>query len=131
MLFRSEFAVPTEHTEDIVKSEPSEKQEVIKQEASPPPQLSTSAPSVSNGSDSVKIAQPSTTAKETASQSPTTNAAPTTSQVPVYTSPTTQQIPTYQERQESDYADMTQPRNDSGYPPLDRPVRPSEMKEEG
>jgi hypothetical protein len=46
--------------------------------------------------------------------------------------PATQQIPTYQQ-QIPDYGEIPAPRNDGGddYQGINRPVRPSEMKEEG
>lgn len=125
----SEFAVPTEQPEEpAVKSEPSEKQETAKKEASPSPQPAAPAPIASSSTEST---QPLQFAAVKEPESLPTNALAPQSQVPVYTSPTTQQIPTYQERQESDYSEMAPQRADSSYPPLDRPVRPSEMKEEG
>lgn len=63
------------------------------------------------------------------------SAAPPTSTIPSYmSSPDVQQIPTYEERQPSDLREPPPPRLDAGYPGVpgvDRPVRPSEMKEEG
>jgi hypothetical protein len=46
-----------------------------------------------------------------------------------YDEPTTQQIPTYQERQEPEYHDPSAQLEGSFG--MNRPVRPSEMKEEG
>ncbi|THH26495.1 hypothetical protein EUX98_g7692 [Antrodiella citrinella] len=124
----SEFAVPTTHADEpAVKTESSEKQEV-KREASPSPPPPASAPASATNAESSKSAQAASTLNEA---TPQAYAPAPQSQVPVYTSPTTQQIPTYQERQDVDYSDMAPQRADSGYPPLDRPVRPSEMKEEG
>lgn len=49
-----------------------------------------------------------------------------------YDEQATQQIPTYQERQTPEYRDPSAARGDGGYGgALNRPVRPSEMKEEG
>lgn len=45
--------------------------------------------------------------------------------------PATQQIPTYQERQEPEYQDRSAQRLDPTFGGMNRPVRPSEMKEEG
>ncbi|KAI0820718.1 hypothetical protein BC628DRAFT_833993 [Trametes gibbosa] len=63
-----------------------------------------------------------------------TNTPPPTSSIPSYTSPPAQQIPTYEERQPTDLRELPPPRHDAvyqGVPGVDRPVRPSEMKEEG
>ncbi|KAH9853288.1 hypothetical protein C2E23DRAFT_884889 [Lenzites betulinus] len=63
-----------------------------------------------------------------------TSTSPATSSIPSYTSPPAQQIPTYEERQPTDLREPPPPRHDAvyqGVPGVDRPVRPSEMKEEG
>ncbi|KAH8083295.1 hypothetical protein BXZ70DRAFT_578227 [Cristinia sonorae] len=119
-----EFAVPTEPAEDPVKSEPVQ-HDTVKKEASPTPQ--PSAPVSTGASDNLKPSRASPTPKQPATQA---QAPQSQSQVPVYTSPTTQQIPTYQERQD-EYSEMAPTLPDSAYSQLDRPVRPSEMKEEG
>ncbi|TCD68165.1 hypothetical protein EIP91_011443 [Steccherinum ochraceum] len=122
-----EFAVPTGQAEDpAVKSEP-EKHETVKKETTPPPQPSAPA-AASSSADSSKPSLQVSVKQEP--EPHTINAISPQSQVPVYTSPTTQQIPTYQERQDNDYSEMAPQRSDTGYP-SDRPVRPSEMKEEG
>ena len=112
----NEFVVPTEpeapavkaETQDYVKEEP---KPIVKQEPQPIP--------TSTSSEDYKPYSPRPS--ETA-----------TSAIPSYTSPPTQQIPIYQERQ-PDYREPAPPRHDSyqGAPGADRPVRPSEMKEEG
>lgn len=49
-----------------------------------------------------------------------------------YDEQATQQIPTYQERQTPEYRDPSAARGDAGFAGAqNRPVRPSEMKEEG
>ena len=118
----SEFAVPTE-PEEADKSDPVENEE-LEEEVSLPQQAAP-AHSSAAPTETSKPAQPAPIAQDTAPLSPSASTTPAQSQVPVYTSPTTQQIPTYQERQD-DYADMGASR-----PAQDRPVRPSEMKEEG
>ncbi|RPD55104.1 hypothetical protein L226DRAFT_574875 [Lentinus tigrinus ALCF2SS1-7] len=112
----NEFVVPTEPEASPVKAEVKEpvKEEakpVVKQEPQPIPT--------------------STSSDEHNPYSPRSSEA-TTSAIPSYTSPPTQQIPIYQERQ-PDHREPAPPRHDSyqGAPGVDRPVRPSEMKEEG
>ncbi|CAL1701881.1 unnamed protein product [Somion occarium] len=123
----SEFAVPTEHVDEHAKKE-EDRSEVPKQE-SPPPSTYTAIDTLSEDrkpsiADSIAN-QPQPIPAASSAMAPTS-----------YTSQqATQQIPTYQERQEPEYssevAAMTS-RPPSGYAgQLDRPVRPSEMKEEG
>lgn len=116
----SEFVVPTEQPEPSpVKTEPTVKEETkpipAKQEPQPIPTLS----SISSPPEDHKPL-PSATNGSAASA------------IPSYSSPPTQHIPTYQERQ-PDYREPAPPRHDTyqGAPGVDRPVRPSEMKEEG
>lgn len=125
-----EFAVPTEPAEEPVKSESSENNETLK-EASPPPKASPSGPAPTSTAETTTAEQYDSDYNDTNDQHQSNNAPASQSQVPVYTSPATQQIPTYQERQDSDYPEMAPQHTDSAYVPLDRPVRPSEMKEEG
>ncbi|KAI0687226.1 hypothetical protein C8Q76DRAFT_635604 [Earliella scabrosa] len=109
----SEFAVPTEQAEPpSTKAEP-----VVKEEPKPSVKL-----------EPQPIATVVTSYEDHNPQSP----ASSTSAIPSYTSQPTQQIPIYQERQ-PDYREPAPPRHDSyqGAPGADRPVRPSEMKEEG
>lgn len=63
---------------------------------------------------------------------------PATSSIPSYSSPPTHQIPTYEERQTAEFAGPSDAGHDGGFEgdyedgaDGDRPVRPSEMKEEG
>ncbi|THH02204.1 hypothetical protein EW026_g605 [Hermanssonia centrifuga] len=51
---------------------------------------------------------------------------------PTYGMGQTQQIPTYQDRETPEYREVPQPAAGAGYQgAINRPVRPSEMKEEG
>ncbi|KAI0773574.1 hypothetical protein C8Q74DRAFT_767144 [Fomes fomentarius] len=111
----NEYAVPTEQAEaPSVKAEPPES---VKEE--PKPSIKQEPQPISTVVSSYE---------DYKSHSPTSS----TNAIPSYTSPPTQQIPTYQERQ-PDYREPAPPRHDSyqGAPGVDRPVRPSEMKEEG
>ncbi|KAI0915550.1 hypothetical protein AcV5_003737 [Taiwanofungus camphoratus] len=115
----SEFAVPTEQPEEYVKTE-SQDPSLHQEEPQP---VKTETPSTP-----AKL-PPSNTPVDTAQHLPSQGSnAPAT--IPSYTSPPTQQIPTYQERQTPEYREPPPPRQDGHYP-VDRPVRPSEMKEEG
>ncbi|TFK88340.1 hypothetical protein K466DRAFT_598703 [Polyporus arcularius HHB13444] len=114
----NEFAVPTDRQAPPVKAET---RETVKEETQ---------------HTSVSEPQPiptSTSSEDYKPYSPRPSDA-TTSAIPSYTSgdPPTQQIPIYQERQ-TDYREPAPPRHDTyqGAPGADRPVRPSEMKEEG
>ncbi|KAM5540712.1 hypothetical protein V8D89_005743 [Ganoderma adspersum] len=117
----NEFAVPIHDPEHQVKTESHEppKEEAkpaIKQEPAPPVQAKPPAPS------------PLEDVKPHVSPSDPSGA----SAIPSYTSPPTQQIATYEDRT-NEYREAATPRHDSyqGTPGVDRPVRPSEMKEEG
>ncbi|KAI0751816.1 hypothetical protein C8Q80DRAFT_1218419 [Daedaleopsis nitida] len=109
----SEFAVPTAQTEP---PPPRAEQPAVKEEPKPSIQQEPQpiATVISSYEDRTSNPPPSAT-----------NA------IPSYTS-SAQQIPTYQERQ-PDYREPAPPRHDTyqGAPGADRPVRPSEMKEEG
>ncbi|KZT13244.1 uncharacterized protein LAESUDRAFT_640017 [Laetiporus sulphureus 93-53] len=116
----SEFAVPTTQTEQNTRLEsqgqPEEK--LIQQTKEEPAHVA-------------KLATP-TPPPETKPQQSATQLAPTLAAIPSYTSPPTQQIPTYQERQTPEYREPPPARQDyHGGGDVDRPVRPSEMKEEG
>ncbi|EJF60047.1 hypothetical protein DICSQDRAFT_137901 [Dichomitus squalens LYAD-421 SS1] len=114
----NEFAVPLQDPNSHGKAEA---HEPPKEEKNPPvKQEVTQSPKPA-------IAPPREDVKPQVSSSDDSG----TSAIPSYTSPT-QQIPTYQERQ-LDYSEPAPPRHDSyqGAPGVDRPVRPSEMKEEG
>ncbi|KAH9950113.1 hypothetical protein B0H21DRAFT_687434 [Amylocystis lapponica] len=119
----NEFAVPTEPADNLVKPEPLE-----------PPQ--DEAPVAVNAEPSPQTTHPplppSSAESSTSRIQTSTQLSSTPATIPSYTSPPTQQIPTYQERQTPEYREPPQARQDGSYqPPLDRPVRPSEMKEEG
>lgn len=119
----NEYAVPTEHPEEAGQPRSQEQlraaEEPIKQiksvsEPTPPAAINSVSPT------------------DTKPQPIPSHTDHTHSTISAYTSPPTQQIPTYQERQDSDYREVPPPRQD--YSPggsADRPVRPSEMKEEG
>ncbi|KAI0637543.1 hypothetical protein C8Q77DRAFT_373604 [Trametes polyzona] len=134
----NEFAVPTTEPEQPPAQEAHEqvKQEEqpsvsVKQEhpKSPTPPTTTTAPQpVPSYSEDVKPPMPQSNAYESNGYE-----VPTSS-IPTYTEPPVQQIPTYEERQRPVSREPPPPRDDAGYqgvPGVDRPVRPSEMKEEG
>ncbi|KAH9936859.1 uncharacterized protein BXZ73DRAFT_44877 [Epithele typhae] len=117
----NEFVVPTDSTEIApVKVEQYESTDP------PPPVKSEPIPS------SMSSPPKSIPTFDSNPLSPTSTAPSGTSAIPSYTSLSTQQIPTYQERQ-PDFREPAPPRHDTyqGAPGADRPVRPSEMKEEG
>ncbi|KAL6304129.1 hypothetical protein BKA93DRAFT_733769 [Sparassis latifolia] len=113
----SEFTVPMEQPEENGKSDTAESP----RKEAPAPAKAEAPPT--------KVAQ-TTTSTESSSQPSHASITPTA--IPPYTSPPTQQIPTYQDRLTPEYREPPPARQDVGYqPPIDRPVRPSEMKEEG
>lgn len=121
----SEYAVPTEQVDEPVKKE---------EEVDEPSKLdSPTASSLTQADASVEEQKPSIgslTASNQQNNGATSSTAPITSTS--YTSQqATQQIPTYQERQDtSDVLPMNH--GSASYAgQVDRPVRPSEMKEEG
>ncbi|OCH93258.1 hypothetical protein OBBRIDRAFT_725211 [Obba rivulosa] len=73
-----------------------------------------------------------TVTSDTTPQPPPTSNAPANANADTYAVPT-QQIPTYEERSTPDYREPAQQRQDYAAmgAPINRPVRPSEMKEEG
>ncbi|EMD41128.1 hypothetical protein CERSUDRAFT_91886 [Gelatoporia subvermispora B] len=73
-----------------------------------------------------------TVSSDVAAQPPPTSNAPANANAATYAVPT-QQIPTYEERSTPDYREPAQQRQDYAAmgAPINRPVRPSEMKEEG
>ncbi|KAJ3475929.1 hypothetical protein NLI96_g11507 [Meripilus lineatus] len=116
----SEFAVPTDSNDDKAHTETAESP---KSEESPSKPLPTTS--------QVTAVKPSSSTA--ASETPATQSIPTSTSPPLSkpSPPLTQQIPTYQERQDTDYSQIPS-RTDTNYSvPQDRPVRPSEMKEEG
>ncbi|KAJ3551298.1 hypothetical protein NM688_g4784 [Phlebia brevispora] len=122
----SEFAVPTDQTE--ATQEPQEAAPpTAKRESPPPVKISTTPVPAPKASPTPPKQEPSASPIESTSQQPTSNGAISSP----YTTPT-QQIPTYQERDASDYHDQAQQGGAGNYPAgMNRPVRPSEMKEEG
>ena len=121
----NEFAVPTESQEDVVsKAEPEEAP--VTEKAAPPPSKPAEP-----ATPEPKISTPAT--QHAIKHEPSPPAENSTSSIPSYTSPPTQQIPTYQERQDTDYSQMSNMPDGAfqGAINADRPVRPSEMKEEG
>lgn len=117
----NEYAVPIHDPEHQVKTE---NHEPIKEEAKPvvkqePAQPTQSKPPASSPPEDVK-----------SHMSPSDQSG--ASAIPSYTSPPTQQIATYEDRT-NEYREAATPRHDSyqGALGVDRPVRPSEMKEEG
>ncbi|KAI0333423.1 hypothetical protein GY45DRAFT_1389943 [Cubamyces sp. BRFM 1775] len=126
----NEFAVPT--------SEPSE-QPSAKESSEPTreePQVAVKSEPVQDPYPATSSVKPSTSISQYEDVKPSpipTVHSPVTNTIPSYSSPPTQQIPTYEERQPTDLR-QPPPRHDAGYqgvPGVDRPVRPSEMKEEG
>ncbi|KAI0786556.1 hypothetical protein C8Q75DRAFT_772174 [Abortiporus biennis] len=121
-----EFAVPTDAPEDRVTAEP-EPTTPAKSSSTP----TKPSPSESSTTQAKQSSAPASTS-ETPQPSSVTSAL-STQPVATYTSQTaTQQIPTYQERQDTDYHVPQTPQQGAQYSgQIDRPVRPSEMKEEG
>jgi hypothetical protein len=110
----NDFASATETTQDLSKLDAQEHEQP---EELPVPPKSVEPPS-----------------KPLAHQAPSTDHIQKTATASKIESPppATQQIPTYQQ-QIPDYGEIPAPRNDGGddYQGINRPVRPSEMKEEG
>lgn len=120
----SEFAVPTE-PEEPVKEE--ELEETVKLESPTVSSYTQVNALAEEQKPSIGASPPSSHQQNHSATSSTAQSIPTS-----YTSEqTTQQIPTYQERQ--DTADLSPMNHGStSYAgQVDRPVRPSEMKEEG
>ncbi|KAI0771700.1 hypothetical protein BD413DRAFT_475692 [Trametes elegans] len=125
----NEFAVPTTEQPE---------QSPVKQEA---PEQTTEEPLASKREPSQEpllatsnVKPPTTTTSEDVKPLQAQAQSHDSNSIPSYMSPPTQQIPIYEERQPTDLREPPPPRHDAGYqgvPGVDRPVRPSEMKEEG
>ena len=126
----NEFVVPT--------SEPSEQPSAKEspEQARDEPQTAAKSEPAQDSYPATSSVKPSTSTSQFEDVKPSpipTVHSPVTNTIPSYSSPPTQQIPTYEERQPTDLR-QPPPRHDAGYqgvPGVDRPVRPSEMKEEG
>lgn len=116
----AEYAAPPEEPETPVKSEPQDLPATTRV-ASPPPskQAATHQPSPPPKQEPEDSSAPLATAQQYASNSPDSSA---------FNNPPTQQIPTFQDTAE--YREPQQSRSETGFSQT-RPVRPSEMKEEG
>lgn len=116
----AEYAAPPEEPETPVKSEPQDLPATTRA-ASPPPTKQTAArqPSPPPKQEPEGSPAPLATAQQYASNSPDPSA---------FNNPPTQQIPTFQDTAE--YREPQQSRSEAGFSQT-RPVRPSEMKEEG
>ena len=123
----SEYAVPTDQGDSA--QEPQEQALSAPKKESPPPAKALSSPKPA-------VNVPSTPPKQEASLSPTES---TSQQISAsngatssYSVAQTQQIPTYQERDINDYHEQGHQGGAGNFPGASpRPVRPSEMKEEG
>ncbi|CDO76349.1 hypothetical protein BN946_scf185011.g13 [Trametes cinnabarina] len=129
----NEFAVPTtdQREQPPAKESPEQPEEEaqpqLKREHSNEPQV------VKSATPTDKTPTAPAQSEETQYQPVQSHISSTPSSIPSYTSPPAQQIPTYEERQPTDLQEPP-PRRDVAYqgvPGVDRPVRPSEMKEEG
>ncbi|KAI0666129.1 hypothetical protein C8Q78DRAFT_984939 [Trametes maxima] len=126
----NEFAVPTTDLPEnppAKESPPQVKEEQVtaKREIPDEPLLATSASKPSYSEPQQEDVKP---------QVAPANQSQAASSIPSYMSSDAQQIPTYEERQPTDLREPAPPRHDGGYQGVagvDRPVRPSEMKEEG
>ncbi len=123
----SEYAVPTDQGEST--QEPQEQAPSTLKRESPPP-INTSAspqPAVKTASTPPRQEPSLSPTEETSQQLNASNGATSS-----YSAAQTQQIPTYQERDVGDYHDQSHQGGAGNYPGgVNRPVRPSEMKEEG
>ncbi|KAI0352496.1 hypothetical protein OH77DRAFT_1497955 [Trametes cingulata] len=126
----NEFAVPTTEQPEQPPAKESSEQAKEEQQA-PQPREPSQEPS-----QATTTAKPSSVPQSEDTRTPPSqsNQPSDANAIPSYMSPPTQQIPTYEERQPTDLREPPPPRVDPGYqgvPGVDRPVRPSEMKEEG
>ena len=121
----SEYAAPPDHASAPEKSEPQESPIVTKAESPPPTKAAVAAQPISTPPKPEP--EPSLSPVDQTSiqtYSTTDNSG--------FANQPTQQIPTYQDNDSSEYREPPPNRADQSYPgALNRPVRPSEMKEEG
>lgn len=119
----TEYAAPPEQADAPEKTESQDSPVATKMESPPP---TKTAPTQAASTPPKTEPEPSLSpVDQTAIQS-------YTSESSGYTNQLTQQIPTYQDNDSSEYREPPPNRPDQSYQgALNRPVRPSEMKEEG
>ncbi|KAI8984853.1 hypothetical protein BD414DRAFT_67229 [Trametes punicea] len=127
----NEFAVPTteQPEQQSTKDSPEQPEQPEEEQRTTANSIPSQEPPPAT--TSAKPSTPASQLEETKFQPASAPQAINT--IPSYMSPPTQQIPTYEERQPTDLHSPPA-RRDVGYQGVagvDRPVRPSEMKEEG
>ena len=120
----TEYAAPPEQAEVPEKSEPQDSPVATKRESPPPMKpIATTQPTSSSPK-----AEPEPFLSPVDQTSPQSFAADSSG----YGDQPTQQIPTYQDNESNEYREPPPNRPDQSFAgALNRPVRPSEMKEEG